>query len=366
MLSYDRCLDIVNNYPNDFYMKEYIIDGFKICIFNYRRDISYSLFKELDSFDIRGMTFIEENGIIVKQYLSLPKFFNINQTENDLLEDLEKLEIDKAYEKIDGTLIQFIKLPNGKVIAKSKMGFDNIYTDRAMEIYNIDRNLQKIVKDSFINEEYLFFEYVSSDLKVVVDYESPKLYLINVRDKYGKFTTIDNYNYNKPEILNYKCLNDLINLTKSLTNHEGFIIHFTNGHISKLKTKWYIDKHYDFTINYKKANFIINAYITNTIDDILPILNKDEKNYVLDICEKVKKKYDKIVYHCQKYIDIYITEYKSDKKSFYIFLDKNKILYKDIIMYVVNNGDLYSFLNAKIIKETFRLKQANLWLSKKI
>ena len=66
----------------------------------------------------------------------LQKFWNLNQVAETQYSAVKYKIISNIYDKADGSLITFIKLPNNKIIAKTKGGFDN---SQAIEA-NIKRN----------------------------------------------------------------------------------------------------------------------------------------------------------------------------------------------------------------------------------
>jgi hypothetical protein len=140
--TYEDCVKICEENDNlIFFEKKYVIDNYKISCFNYRlADLNHFMnpIKDninINAFELRGITFIfNEDGSLYKRYLLLDKFFNLNQTEISLYDKVKDLEIESIYVKEDGSLITFIKLPNDRIVCKSKMSFDSTQAIHSMEL----------------------------------------------------------------------------------------------------------------------------------------------------------------------------------------------------------------------------------------
>jgi hypothetical protein len=112
-----------------FYETKLVLEGYNISIFNYRLT-QYNDFiepvegKNYNAFELRGLTFVfNKDGSLFKRYLLMNKFFNINQVTQSLYNNVKNKKIKSIYNKEDGSLISFIKLPNNNIVAKTKMGF---------------------------------------------------------------------------------------------------------------------------------------------------------------------------------------------------------------------------------------------------
>jgi hypothetical protein len=64
------------------------------------------------------------------------KFFNLNQTECSSYELVKEEKIKGIAYKEDGSIISFIKLPNNKILAKSKTSFESEQAIEAQKIYD--------------------------------------------------------------------------------------------------------------------------------------------------------------------------------------------------------------------------------------
>jgi RNA ligase len=119
--SYEFCKDICEKTNNDvFYESKFIIDGYDISIFNYRI-ATYQDFLEYQAFELRGLTFVfNKDGSFFKRFLLMEKFFNLNENESTSIDLVKNKKIKSVFFKEDGSIINFIQLPNGRILAKSK------------------------------------------------------------------------------------------------------------------------------------------------------------------------------------------------------------------------------------------------------
>ena len=121
-----------NTIESPFYETKIEIDKYKVSIFNYRLAQHNDFLQPLkdnsdkDALELRGITFIfNDDGSLFKRYILLEKFFNLNQVSTSMYSIVKNYKIKNINNKEDGSLVTFIKLPNGKVLGKTKMSFDN-------------------------------------------------------------------------------------------------------------------------------------------------------------------------------------------------------------------------------------------------
>ena len=186
ILTYKQATNIVENSNGVFTESKHLVDGFNISIFNYRL-ATYENFinpindPSLNYLELRGLTFVfNKDGSLFKRYLLMEKFFNINENKGTQLVDLNKLKIKSVYNKEDGSVISFVKLPNNKVVAKSKASFDSYQANKANFIYNNDNDIKSFVDDMLDNDIVPIFEYVSPFNKIVINYTNDELILFRI------------------------------------------------------------------------------------------------------------------------------------------------------------------------------------------
>lgn len=244
--TYEEAKQIVNAGVG-FYENTYDIEGYKVSIFNYRITTFADFQKlfHLGSIEMRGLTFVfNKDGSLYKRYIMLNKFWNLGENVGNTIDDFKKKKIVNITNKEDGSLISFIDLPNGKIIAKTKMGFTNEQSDAANKIYNEDASIKSFVDFCLKNDLAVMFEYVSPFNKIVLKYEETDLILIRVRNNNtGEY--IDIRTLNAPGIKlcpfeeKYTDLDQLLSDANILENKEGWVIQFSDQSMCKVKTKWY-------------------------------------------------------------------------------------------------------------------------------
>lgn len=326
----------------------------------------------------------------------MEKFFNINENEGTQLTDLNKLKIKYVYNKEDGSVISFVKLPNGKVVAKSKASFDSYQANKANFIYNNDDDIKSFVDDMLNIDIVPIFEYVSPFNKIVINYNNDELILLKLRNnKTGEYFNIDNiteeWNIKVPEKFNYT-LDELEELSKSVEGKEGWVIEFENGLKVKKKTEWYFSLHKLYTEDLNKENYLIEKIIKEEIDDVISILDNSpyhdfirEKvnkitnlisKYIDDKSNKVNELYN--VYKSHTDVKEFVLNYiKSDEFSYVMNLVKLDKLSKITGSEINDNYDnldeyfnhLYSLkldnqIKNRILKKTYRLENSKDWLLK--
>ena len=195
---YEQAQELCSIKDSPFYESKMEVDGYNISAFNYRlaqnKDFSNPIPEkpELKGYEMRGLTFIfNKDGSLFKRYVLLEKFFNLNQVPDTLYSVVKNYKIKFFSNKEDGSIASFVKLPNGKVVGKSKMGFDNDQANGINRIYKTNSDVKKLVDWSLDNDIVAIFEYVSPQNKIVLRYPGEELILLRFRDnKTGKHIDI--------------------------------------------------------------------------------------------------------------------------------------------------------------------------------
>ncbi len=263
-----------------FYRKDLRIGETDVYIYNYLI-VDHKLFKDAGSRELRGLTIIKENAQ-ERVFLSIPKFFNVNETPETSLEVLTNKKIKKVQDKADGSMIQFVQI-EGEIFAKTKQSFDNPQAKQAQEILDTSTELKYFILDCWENNYHPNFELIGPSNKHVVDYKNDELVLIAVRNDDGCFIDIDKFNYkysaksfNKEEYT----LEKMISLQGTQKGTEGFVVKFTDETIVKFKTLDYVSKHrlHDEGDSYK---IVLKKILTEELDDILGVVSEKKKEELL-------------------------------------------------------------------------------------
>ncbi len=340
------CKNIIDKNEH-FYEKKVNED---ISIFSYRlasyKDFSVSPYLE----EFRGLTFVGD-----ERYLSLHKFFNINETEELFYKNLKHLKIKEVTEKIDGSLMRFVKV-NNKVVPKTKMDFNHsILNDISREYYVKNK---KMIDWSLDNRIALLFECITPLNQIVIFYNNSDLVLLKARNEdTGEYLDVDrigkDFNVKVIDKVKVDSLDTLLELAETVVDKEGWVVEFENGLHIKIKTKWYLERH-RLCSSGLQYNNIIESLLDETIDDILSIIPEGEKKLkIIEVIDKFEE------YFNQSVINILekLKEIKDmDKKATALFLLKEKYNFFGIIM--DNFNDLSEDKIIISLKNYFRKKFA--------
>ena len=350
-----------------FYESIRIIDNCQVSTFNYRLP-QYSDFihDEIDYREMRGLTFVfNEDGSLYKRFLLMKKFWNINQVPESMYHEIKDYELVSAYNKEDGSLISFIDV-NGKVVTKTKMGFDNEQTIEAEHIYNTNSSIKEYVDWCLANDIVSMWEFVSFKNRIVLNYDSPNLILLRLRDnKTGDYLDIEEYRdkgFDIAEQENYT-VDEFMELSETLTDKEGCVFtlkdKFGNFWMFKQKTQWYFNLH-RLISDLELENTVIKLILDDKIDDTKSTLDIDSHKmiFITDIEEKLN------IFIKNTYLEIkkLLSDYKNHtKKSFALKYKKHKFF--GMIMYIINkDADIYETIKKHILKETSKLQKAREFL----
>jgi len=361
---YKECLDIVSS-NNCFYETKINIDGYDISIFNYRL-AQFNDFKKFNAFELRGLTFVFDKFGNSRRFLLLEKFFNLNQCDLTLYDNVKNLEIESVLSKEDGSLATFIKLPNGRVIGKTKVGFDNDQSIRINNIYDNDEVLRGFVNNLLNMDLQPIFEYVSPENRIVLKYPEEKLILLKIRcNKTGLYKNLSDFNLNGINVAkNFKLgLDEMIELSKSVEDIEGWVVNFKGGLTIKIKTLWYFKNHKLITEDLSREDFIIDNILNDTIDDILSQISPDDKilrDKVLDISDKINKYLFWRTSKIDEFFNFFVKDFKSNRKQFAIYHKKN--LFFSNVMALADGRNSFDLSKEFVSKKCFRLENARNFL----
>jgi len=368
--TYEECRKICDANDNFiFFESKHNIMGYDVSIFSYRL-ASYSHFTnpvpdcDIKAFEMRGLTFVfNKDGSLYNRYLLLDKFFNIDQTPCSMYSVVRNFKIKSIYNKEDGSVASFIKLPNGKVIGKSKASFESDQAIEIQKIYDEDDHINKFVNWSLDNDIVPIFEYVSPNNRIVIPYSNSGLVLLRLRNNTtGSYLDINKYSNRYDGISvaleHDHTLEDLIELKKVIEDKEGWVVQFENGKMAKVKTDWYIDRHRLYTEDINKENTLISMILNETIDDVISQIDDVKKNEI----ESISNKINKYIKSISDEVDEILLSYDGSKKNFAISNNKNKLF--SIAIGIINGRNKIDMIKSKILSDTKNLVAARKWLSK--
>lgn len=367
--TYNECLNIVDQAYPTFVQREESVQGYELRMFGYNI-VEFQNFFTYNAHELRGITFVfNEDGTLYERYLMMHKFFSLNQIGQTQYDNLKHLKIKNVQLKEDGSLVTFIRLPNGEIIFKTKMGSTdltmNYLTDKSLAN---NPHIMKFITYCLDNDIVPMFELVSNGNRIVIEYDKTDLVLLKLRDnKTGRYIGFDEVDQelikkiNTVESFNYTW-DELLELKKTKEGIEGWVVELEDGTFFKLKTDWYSTRFAwvtNVTIEHRD-DYIIHAILENEIDDILSEIKYDQEvvdrvadvtntinNYLLDVEENIMKMYD-----------LYLHNYNKDLGAF--CKDYSKYLNFNHLMNFIN-GDIDRFrknLKEELKKKTYYLSDA--------
>lgn len=398
--SYQECREICDAHDNFlFYETKHNVDGYDISIFNYRL-AHFDQFenpiveKDIKAYELRGLTFVwNKDGSLYKRFLLLDKFFNVEQTPCSAYSVLKTYKIKNIFNKEDGSIASFVRLPNGKAIGKSKASFESDQAIAIQKIYDEDERIKEYVDFCLSQDIIPIFEYVSPKNRIVLPYANTELILLRLRDNNtGEYIDVDDHKTHLDGITVAESyddlgLDDLIELAKVEEDKEGWIVQFENGKMAKIKTGWYCDRHKLFTDELNRENIVIKMILDETIDDAIAQLNSDNRsnlavngegdnvdevvsgiNHIINI---VNFKMSQMMNDVEELVSNYDGDYKVEvekeeinfyaRKHFALKFKKDK--YFALAMSIINGKkDILEVIKEYIGIKTKNLEMARKWL----
>jgi T4 RnlA family RNA ligase len=314
---------------------------------------------------MRGITFVwNTDGTLYKRYLLLDKFFNLEQTPCSMYSVVKDYKIKNIFNKEDGSIASFVKLPNGKVLGRSKTSFQSDQAIEIQKIYEKDGQVKQFV-DFCMDEDIIpIFEFVSPQNRIVVPYANTELILLRMRDnKTGEYLNINDYAHKLDGIsvaasLGEHTLDSIKEVVLKMVGKEGVIVQFENGKMIKIKSPWYCDRHKIFTTDLNRENTLIKFIVDETIDDVISQLNDPIKS---EEVEKMTGVINRYIKKTSDEVGDLISNYSGDIKEFAIKYSKNRLF--PIAIGVIRGKDKIGMIKSKILQETKDLMAAKKWIS---
>lgn len=372
--SYEECVAICEKYNNfQFYEKIEYVDNYKISVFNYRlvgyNDFLYPLGEDSDvsAMELRGICFVFNlDGSLFKRFLMMNKFFNVNQVAETQFNVLNELPIKNIYNKLDGTCINFVLLPNNKIVAKTKMKFDNEQALLANDILNSNSEIYNMVSWALERDLMPIMEYISPINRIVLKYTNSELVLLKFRNLItGEYHDLSEYplihNIKIAEKEDNKTLSEILEYNLVVQDKEGCVIEFENGLHAKSKTKYYNDLHFTLTETINRVDYLIEKVCDETIDDLMAIVDSSDKEIVKlidDVEDAVCEYLSLATKRTEKIYDDFINKYNSSKKDLVANYGKRDKYLGYVLRHVDNSEDMLDIIKNDLKKNTYHLGKA--------
>lgn len=248
--TYKNCIEIIDNNPGCyFYENKYIINDYNISIFCYRY-ASYNNFMlpipnkpKINALELKGISYIfDDNNKVFNHHLMLHKFWELDQYSHCKYDLFKNKKIKNVTIKEDGYMFTYIKLPNNIITSQCKKGFF-LDTNSYVNEWLTDKYYNNFINYCLNNNIQPIFELIGNKYKRNVKYNDNKLVLIKLRNnktgKYLNFKDIDTKNIDIIKHENFNNLNDIITSVKNKENFEGYVVHFEDDSMLKVKSDWW-------------------------------------------------------------------------------------------------------------------------------
>lgn len=361
-----------------FYEAKLVVDGYRVSVFNYRLATNAD-FRDNEAYEMRGLAYVFDEDGSYKSYRLLHKFFNLNQVEETQYSAVKDRKVRSVYSKEDGSVGSFIRLPNGKVVAKSKMAFESEQALGMMSIYNSNEEIRNFVDWSLDNDLVAVFEYVAPHNRIVLRYAKEELILLRLRDNStGEYLDLDDYadrigNIRTAVSYDYT-LDELVEMSMTVEEMEGWVVDL-DGLFLKLKTKWYFERHGLLTEDLYRENRLVAYVLDEKIDDVLAQIPEDEKESharIERIIAAVTGEVDRRAAAIMADYEVYLTMSDgfdwADDVRVGLMRKRYAQLYRKsenfaVVMAVAQGKDVYDIVKERLAKETYRLENARRLLS---
>lgn len=301
--SYGECVDIVVNNPC-FIKKDEIVDGIPITTFAYRLATAED-FCCKGARNLRGITFREDT----KEILALPlhKFWNLGENQCTEINTVRNKNILRVTEKYDGSLVYFFMI-NGELCCKTKLNSFSEQAIIAMDIVEENDVLKKSIIELIQNGYTPMFEYISPQNQIVIKYDDEDLKYIGARNMTDGTYDFDPIEGSDPvETFNLDNIDEVINIAKDYSGHEGFVVVFDDHDMVKIKTSEYFKLH-KIRENILNESVLAELILNENLDDIKYTLFSSESdllNYIECFEKKVVDRYNQLINAAQRYYETY-------------------------------------------------------------
>lgn len=284
-----RKIDVKNN--NDFF----------VVFYDYVDSHTFKINNKIDNIllECRGIKFDLEGNL-----LSLPyrKFFNYG--EQPELEQTFLYEDHVVLDKLDGSMITFIK-----DIPYTKNGVSEV-ADNCLVWLLANPPVYFSIFD-MINEnlDYTFiFEWLDKNVPIVVKYKESDIVLTGIRSNLsGELLSYDHMkkiaDFHKVKVV--KCIsnkfdNRLYNKIKnSQEDIEGIIVRFESGNMLKLKSDKYLTFHRAKSLLDNRLD-LVKIILNNQLDDYLSLSN--DKDYLIKINDHLNRVITDFALYAENYL----------------------------------------------------------------
>ena len=270
--------------------------------------------------ECRGLLFDLEGNLVSRAF---HKFFNVGERRETLLENINLTRPHIILAKLDGSMIRALPTRDGYRLA-TKMGPTDVAAQ--VEPFVAARpNIDRFIRDTLSQGYTACFEWCSRQQQIVCDFPQDRLVLTAVRHvrtgEYMSYTQMQELaaEYQLDLVQAYpgtvESMEALVSETQELEGEEGWIIRWADGHMTKLKSAWYVRIHRAKDALMQEKN-LLELILEEKLDDVKSFLQEDDlkrvENYERAFWQGVG---DTAAFWQHSYLDVR-REFGDDRKSF--------------------------------------------------
>jgi RNA ligase len=326
-------------------------------------------FDSAEARECRGIVFNAQGQVNGR---SLHKFFNVNEREETLLQNLDWSKVTRVMDKRDGSMIHTVSTMDG-IILKSKKSFESDVAKAADDWMNNQDGLHvfRLALRMSAMGKTCIFEWTAPTARIVLFYPEAELQLLHVRDnetgeympkeelyawakEYG-VKVVEEVDLSKYGVdVTKMTLKDAEHLHKTVEDVEGWVIQFEDGNMVKLKTDWYIKRHHAMT--FVRERDIAELVLDEGLDDMKAMLVGDGVNIdrILEIERDVAHRMSTIRNIVEGVVK---TNKEVDRKTFAMSMQGHEYFGLFMRAFVGQEPDYRGFFIKHILKQEYGLEQ---------
>lgn len=237
--------------------------------------------------ECRGLIFDTASGKLISR--PYHKFFNVNETEQTRIENLDLSNPHVILEKLDGSMIRPIFV-EGEYRLATKAGITDV-SNHAEDWMKNHPNYLTFIQGQILNGNTPIFEWCSRKDRIVVDYPVDRLVLTAIRNTndgwyytYSEMKGVaDAYGIDLVKVIspNSSTLDEIVKEINAWDDsNEGVVIRFEEtGMMVKVKAEHYVLLHKTKELFTQEKN-IITLILEDKLDDVLPLLQPNERERI--------------------------------------------------------------------------------------
>lgn len=324
-------------------------------------------FDSAEARECRGIMFNAQGQVNGRP---LHKFFNVNEREETLLQNLDWSKVVRVMDKRDGSMIHTVSTVDG-IILKSKKSFESDVAKAADDWMNNQDGLHVFrlaLRMSAMNKTCIF-EWTAPNARIVLFYPEAELTLLHIRDnETGEYMEAEDlrkwaaeFHVKVVEEVNEFYINGkfdiqlMLNAATTREGKEGWVVQFENGEMCKIKTEWYLNLHR--TIVFLRERDIAELVIDEKIDDLKSIFSSSGMS--IDKILEIEKRVLVLFIDTQEQLNNLVAKANSfeSRKEIALALKEHPLFSLMMQEYSGRTPNIKEFIKKKYLKDLFSLEQ---------